>query len=250
MSTRSKPPSADPKRGADAPRAYDHRIYGRKHDRPLRARQRETLEAALPRLAAPDPDIGQIDPAMLFPDADEIWLEIGFGGGEHLLHQAQARPDVGLIGAEPFLNGVAKAVMGVVERDLGNVRIHHGDARPLLEALPDASIAKLFLLYPDPWPKKRHAKRRMVNPWFVAEAARVVKPGGIMRIASDIGDYISWTLMHVTASDAFRWTAQSPADWRGPWLDWPGTRYEAKAQREGRTPTYLTFQRASAEKSA
>ena len=154
-------------------RGYIENLYGRRQDKKLRARPKRLMAELLPRVATPDPDAGAIDPSTLFPDAKEVWLEVGFGGGEHLAWQAEQNPSVGLIGAEPFINGVAKLLAHIEERDLRNVRIHFGDARPLLEALPDASLSKLFVLHPDPWPKKRHHKRRMISPWFFEEAARL-----------------------------------------------------------------------------
>ncbi len=224
-------------------RKYIPNLYGRRIDKPLRERPARLMAELLPTLSAPDPEAGAVDPATLFPGAEEIWLEVGFGGGEHLAWQAQENPSVGLIGAEPFVNGVAKLLTKIDESGLQNIRIHFGDARPLLEALPDASLSKLFVLHPDPWPKKRHHKRRMISPWFLAEAARLLAPGGELRVASDIPDYIRWTLMHVRNEPAFEWTAQYAADWKVRPADWPETRYEAKAAREGRPPAYLIFRR-------
>ena len=173
----------------------------------------------------------------------EIWLEVGFGGGEHLAAQAINNPNVTMIGAEPFVNGVAKALSLIEQHNLDNVHIHFGDARPLIEALPDETISRIFVLHPDPWPKRRHHKRRMINPWFIEEAARILKTEGEIRIASDIPDYIEWTLMHFQNSSVFRWRAQEMNDWQIRPDDWPQTRYESKALREGRRPTYLSFQR-------
>lgn len=222
---------------------YIPRLYGRRQDKPLKPRQRRAMETLLPRLALPDPAAGPIDPAALFPQADEIWLEVGFGGGEHLAWQAARHPDIGLIGAEPFVNGVAKLLVRIEDEQLGNVRIRFGDARPLMEALPEASLARIFVLHPDPWPKKRHHKRRMISPWFFCEAARLLKSGGELRVASDIDDYIAWTLMHARNAPAFEWTASRADDWRSRPADWPQTRYEAKSLKEGRTPGYLLFRR-------
>jgi len=222
---------------------YIPRLYGRQQDKPLRPRQAQLIETLLPRVAAPDPEAGPIDPARLFPQAEEIWLEVGFGGGEHLAWQAAQNPNVGFIGAEPFVNGVAKLLSEIDDRGLENVHIHFGDARPLIEALPDASLSRLFVLHPDPWPKKRHHKRRMISPWFFGEAARLLRPGGELRVASDIPDYIRWTLMHAQHAPAFEWTAARARDWRDRPADWPQTRYEAKAIREGRRPAYLIFRR-------
>lgn len=201
------------------------------------------METLLPRIAMPDPAAGLIDCETIFPQAEEVWLEVGFGGGEHLAWQAAHNPDVGLIGAEPFVNGVGKLLGQADAQKLENIRIHFGDARPLIEAIKDASLTRIFVLHPDPWPKTRHHKRRMISPWFFKEAARLLKPGGILRVASDIPDYVAWTLMHAQSASAFEWTAQSAADWKTRPDDWPQTRYEAKALKEGRTPAYLIFRR-------
>lgn len=222
---------------------YIPQLYGRRQDKPLSARQAELLETLLPQVAAPNPAAGRIDPAVLFPQADEVWLEVGFGGGEHLAWQAVRHSNVGIIGAEPFVNGVAKLLVQIEEQGLQNVRIHFGDARPLMEALPDASLSRIFVLHPDPWPKKRHFKRRMISPWFFAEAARLLRPGGELRVASDIEDYVRWTLMHAQKAPDFEWTAESAEDWRRRPDDWPQTRYEAKSLKEGRKPAYLIFRR-------
>lgn len=201
------------------------------------------MESLLPRIAVPDPSAGKLDPLAIIPDTDETWLEVGFGGGEHLAWQAAQNPRVGVIGAEPFINGVAKLLVHVDEQGLENVRIHFGDARPLMEALPDASLSRIFVLHPDPWPKKRHYKRRMISPWFFEESARLLKSGGELRVASDIEDYVRWTLMHAQNAKDFEWTAMRADDWRVRPDDWPQTRYEAKSLREGRTPAYLVFRR-------
>ena len=222
---------------------YIPKTYGRRIDKPLRARPAELMKSVLPKLAMPDPAEERIDLARIFPETKEVWLEVGFGGGEHLAWQAKHNSTVGMIGAEPFINGVAKLVTQIDEQKLGNIRIHFGDARPLMEALPDQALTRLFVLHPDPWPKTRHHKRRMISPWFFAEAARLIKPGGILRVASDIPDYIRWTLMHFQNTPGFEWLAQSAEDWKIRPDDWPQTRYESKAYREGRVPTYLTFAR-------
>lgn len=222
---------------------YIPRLYGRRQDKPLKPRQMRLMEDLLPRISMPDLETGVIDLPALFPQAEEIWLEVGFGGGEHLAWQAARNPNVGVIGAEPFVNGVGKLLGAVDDEKLENVRIHFGDARPLIEALPDASLSRLFVLHPDPWPKKRHFKRRMISPWFFAEAARLLKPGGELRVASDIPDYIRWTLMHAQNAPCFEWTAARASDWKVRPDDWPQTRYEAKARREGRPPAYLIFRR-------
>ena len=222
-------------------------VYGRTKGEALRSRQANLMETLFPRVSI-SLEEKQIDPRPLFGGVKEVWLEIGFGGGEHLAHQAETHPEIGIMGCEPFLNGVAKLVSEIDARSLSNVRILNDDARFLLERLAPASLARVFILYPDPWPKKRHNKRRFMNPETLGFLARALKPGGELRFASDIPDYIAWTLAHVSRfnrenGETFVWTAECAADWRTPYKGWPGTRYEAKAIREGRTPCYLSFLR-------
>ncbi len=188
-----------------------------------------------------NPDRTPLDIAKLFGDAD-LWLEIGFGGGEHLVHMADRNPDIGLIGCEPYINGVAMLLGKIRKADVSNLRVHPGDVRDLFDVLPDQSLAKVFLNYPDPWPKKRHHRRRFVTPEHLEPLARVMKPGAELRVATDIPDYVRQTLEQVPRH-GFDWLAECPADWRTPWDDWLSTRYEQKALREGRTPHYLTFRR-------
>jgi tRNA (guanine-N7-)-methyltransferase len=204
-----------------------HQFYGRRKGHALRRNHLALMRGLLPAL--------RVDPAQLKSPA---WLEIGFGGGEHLAHLAAAHPGVNFIGAEAFINGIAKLLAAIDERGLDNIRIHDGDARDLLEALPDASLERIYLLYPDPWPKERQKKRRFVNPWTLDQFARLATPGGQFFFASDIPDYIDWTLDHISAHS--RWHLVS--DRYQPFENWTETRYEAKAKREGRTPRYLTFQ--------
>ena len=222
------------------------RLYGRRKGKPLRDAQQALLEARLPALRVPDSflEARPADPAGLFAFAPRaIWIEIGFGAGEHLAAQAAANPDVGFIGCEPFLNGVARMVRHVVDEDLANVRILPDDARPLLDALPPASVDRLFLLFPDPWPKGRHAKRRFVGPENLPRVARVLKPGGEWRVASDDPTYQRWSLRHLAADPRFAWQARGPEDWRRRRDDWPATRYEEKALAAGRRPAFFRFLR-------
>ena len=172
-----------------------------------------------------------------------VRLEIGFGGAEHLLHEARRFPQSGFIGVEPFVNGMAKMAAALKSSPLRNLRLFDEDAALLLDWLPDRSLSGIDLFYPDPWHKKRHWKRRFVSYANLVKMARVLKPGSLFRFASDIPDYVNWTLLHVEAQGSFSFEARSADDWRNPYEAWPGTRYEAKALREGRTPAYLTFKR-------
>lgn len=224
---------------ADAPRRL---IYGRRLGRPLTARARDALDHVLPQRAAP---LGQLaDLPALFPGCSDFAFEVGFGGGEHLIAQAALHPQTGFIGAESFLNGVAKLTDAA--RQYSNIRIHHGDARDVLDHLPDGSLAALFVLFPDPWPKARHAKRRFIGMANLAPIARVLKPDGVLRIASDIPAYIEWSLCEIAHFNrvqgrAFALMAGRADDWRVRPADWPATRYEAKALAAGRMPAYLGF---------
>lgn len=229
-------------------------LFGRRRGHKLRPGRATLMAEAGPELCVPDverraghdPD-RRVDLAALFPKAGDVWLEIGFGAGEHLADQARRHPDVGLIGCEHFIDGVASLVARVAGEGLTNVRIHPHDARDLLDALPDSSIGQAFLLYPDPWPKKRHHKRRFINHQNLDALARVMKAGALLRVATDIDDYARHALQAVAERDEFVWTAERADDWRRPWDDWPGTRYEAKALAAGRAPCYLTFQRVQRE---
>jgi tRNA (guanine-N7-)-methyltransferase len=225
-------------------RAGTGAFFGRRKGKALRAGQTRLVDTLLPRLALDLERPAPANLADLFPlPVRETRLEIGFGGGEHLIAQAQANPDCGFIGVEPFLNGMAKALAAIEALGLGNVRLHRGDATDLLAWLPQASLARIDLLYPDPWPKRRHWKRRFVQDRSVAALARVLRPGGEFRFASDIDDYTAWTLMRLLRAPQFLWTAERAHDWREPWPDFRRTRYEAKAIREGRKPCYLSFRR-------
>ena len=219
-------------------------FFGRRKGKKLRAGQARLTETLLPKLAI---DLSSSVPgelSLLFPEpVGEARLEIGFGGAEHLIAQAASHPQCGFIGVEPFVNGMAKALAAIDARSLHNIRLHHGDATDLLAWLPPTSLARVDLLYPDPWPKRRHWKRRFVQDRSVAAIGYVLRPGGEFRFATDIADYAAWTLERLLRSPDFTWTAQRADDWRLPWLDFVGTRYEAKAKREDRTPCYLTFRR-------
>lgn len=224
-------------------------IYGRRHGKRLRPHQRELLETRLSELAPggvsreENPERRPIDLAALFPAAREVWLEIGFGGGEHMVEMAARHAEVGLIGCEYFINGIAKLLAQIERAGVTNLAVHPGDCRDLIDVLPDASLAQVFLLYPDPWPKKRHHKRRFVSRENMDALARVMAPGAVFRLATDIGDYARHALEVLIPDPRFQWLATGPRDWREPWAGWPGTRYEAKALSEGRIPHYLSFRR-------
>lgn len=220
-------------------------FFGRRRGKPLSPLQAGRMDAVLPELrldlSAPAP----ADLPALFPHRPQtIRMEIGFGGGEHLMHRARENPDMGFIGVEPFVNGMAKLVRAVTDSGAGNIRLYDDDATRVLDWLPAASIDHVDLLYPDPWPKPRHFKRRFVSRVNLDRLARVLKPGGRFHFASDIDTYVDWTLNHCDRHPAFDWLAAGPADWKTPYEGWPGTRYEAKAIREGRTPAYLRFRHA------
>lgn len=226
--------------GAAQPR---RQLYGRAKGKALRAGQSRRIAELLPTIQI---DLARLadGPAALFPQKPvAAILEIGFGGGEHLATMARAEPDHAFLGVEPFLNGVAKLLGQIESEALGNIRLLRGDGRDVLASLPDASLDRVYLLYPDPWPKRRQRKRRIVDEAFVAELARVIRPGGEFRFASDIDDYVGWTLARVLPTPHFRWMAENAADWLEPWAGWHRTRYEEKAIREGRVPSYLRFLR-------
>jgi len=217
--------------------------FARRKGKRLRPGQAGRLEQLLPALSI-DTGAAVADIRHLFTvPVATVHMEIGFGGGEHLLHEIAAEPQTGFIGCEPFLNGIAKLLAGLADADLPRLRLHAGDAVEVLDRLPPASLDRVWLLYPDPWPKRRHWKRRFVRQDNLERLARVLKPGGEFRFASDVPDYVAWTLERLHRHTAFEWTAETADDWRLPWHGWPGTRYEAKAVREGRTPAYLTFRR-------
>lgn len=220
-------------------------FYGRFKGHNLRDSQQTYLDEDLANLSPgavsweENPERENLDVKTLFGERP-LWLEIGFGGGEHLVHQAALYPDVGLIGAEPYINGVAMLLGKIRDAEVDNLRVHAGDVRDLFDVLPAGSVSKVFLNYPDPWPKKRHHRRRFVTPEHLEALAGVMADGAELRVATDIEDYVRQTLEQVPRA-GFEWTAQSAADWKEPWSDWVSTRYEQKALREGRTPHYLTF---------
>lgn len=231
------------------PHKNKHILYGRRLGRPLRKAQRARLSDFLPQISIESLECLD-DPRTLFdPLVKAIWLEVGFGGGEHLAAQAQAHTDIGFIGCEPFINGVAGLVRAVEIADIKNIRVYAGDARSLIEALPDRSIERCFILFPDPWPKRRHHRRRIISPETLTELARVMVDSARLRLASDHRDYVRWMLSHTLQNGAFEWCAKGPDDWRTRPHDWPATRYEEKAAQRGETSIYLEFiRRAQADK--
>jgi tRNA (guanine-N7-)-methyltransferase len=220
------------------------KLHGRRRGRKLRPGQHALLTDILPRYALGIDELAGRPPEALFAERPRaVWLEIGFGGGEHLAAQAEAHPEVGLIGVEPFVTGVARLLSLVEERGLRNVRLLADDARLLLAALPDASLERVFVLFPDPWPKARHHKRRIVNRATLAELARVMRSGAELRLATDDPDYARWMLEAALAEPCLDWLAERAADWRERPSDWPPTRYEAKALVAGRRPVFFRFRR-------
>ncbi len=219
-------------------------LHGRRKGKPLSPRRAALMADVFPTLTIDTTGAAPARLADLFPHAPaRICLEIGFGGGERLLAVAADTPDGGFIGVEPFVNGMAKTVAGIADRGLANVRLFAGEATTLIDWLPPASLDEADLFYPDPWPKKRHWKRRFVVGENLDRLARVLKPGGTLRFASDIPSYVEWTLAHMASRDDFAWTATRADDWRKPFPGWVRTRYEAKALAAGRKPTYLEFAR-------
>nr|WP_295461818.1 tRNA (guanosine(46)-N(7))-methyltransferase TrmB [Mesorhizobium sp.] len=219
-------------------------FFGRRHGKTIRPMQAAALADILPRLrldlsTQPPGDLKTIFPVVV----DRIVLEIGFGGGEHLHHAAGAEPGAGFIGVEPFVNGMASLLRMLEREPRGNIRLYDDDATALLDWLPAGSLDRIDLFYPDPWPKKKHWKRRFVNRANLDRFARALKRGGTFRFASDIEHYVNWTLLEAARQGDFVWQAGTPDDWRKPYAGWPGTRYEAKALREGRVPAYLTFEK-------
>ena len=227
--------------------AHSHgSFFGRRKGHKLRIHQADLIDNLLPHLAL---DIGTPAPADLTDIFESkpgaVRLEIGFGGGEHLIAEAQAFPEIGFIGCEPYVNGMAKILTQIEAHNIGNIRLYAGDAVELLAWAPPRSMARIDLIHPDPWPKRRHWKRRFVQDATVAAMARILKPAAEFRFVSDIDDYCAWTLAHLLRSPDFFWMAECAADWREPWAGYTMTRYGRKAEREGRVAAYLRFRRTS-----
>jgi tRNA (guanine-N7-)-methyltransferase len=245
MSVASRDPTDRDMPPDDGAAAHAHgSFFGRRKGHKLRIHQADLIAHLLPQLAL---DIGSPAPAdlsELFDDGIEtIRLEIGFGGGEHLIAEAQAFPDIGFIGCEPYVNGMAKILTQIEAVNIRNVRLYAGDAAELVAWAPPQSMARIDLIHPDPWPKRRHWKRRFVQDATVAAMARILKPQGEFRFVSDIDDYCAWTLAHLLRSPDFFWLAERAADWHLPWAGYTMTRYGRKAEREGRKAAYLRFRR-------
>ena len=219
-------------------------FFGRRKGKALRSGQANLFETLLPQIRVALDAV--VDPAACFERKDfkAIWLEIGFGGGEHLLSLARAHPEIGFIGCEPFVNGMAKMLSAIANEKLDNIRVYDADALMLLKNLKPHSFERVYLLYPDPWPKRRQNKRRFVSDETLDLIARALKPDGEFRFASDIDHYVGWTLARILPRKDLIWQAERADDWRKPWAEWTRTRYEAKAIREGRAPSYLISRRA------
>jgi tRNA (guanine-N7-)-methyltransferase len=229
----------------DAPAVHPHgSFFGRRKGHKLRSHQADLIDHLLPRLSLEIGGAPVSNLAALFEaPVNDVRLEIGFGGGEHLIAEARAFPATGFIGCEPYVNGMAKILAQIETHAVGNVRLFAGDAAELLAWAPPQSLARIDLIHPDPWPKRRHWKRRFVQDATIATMARVLRPGGEFRFVSDISDYCAWTLAHLSRSPDFVWTAERADDWRLPWTDYTMTRYGRKAEREGRRAAYLRFRR-------
>ncbi|MCD2174498.1 tRNA (guanosine(46)-N7)-methyltransferase TrmB [Rhizobium sp. C4] len=228
----------------DHPTRASEAFFGRRKGKALRANHARLMETLLAErlvdLSMPAP----ADLRDLFPvPVSRLRLEIGFGGGEHLIHRATTEPDTGFIGVEPFINSMAKLLSSVEQTGAHNIRVFNDDAALLLDWLPAGAFDQIDLLYPDPWPKKKHWKRRFVSQVNLTRFHRVLKPGGLFCFASDIDTYVNWTLQHCRDHGGFEWTAENASDWLTPYAGWPSTRYEAKAKREGRSSAYLTFRK-------
>ena len=217
-------------------------FFGRRKGQPLSNLQEQAYENLLPKLCI---DLSQPAPTQLgnlfTHSPKEVVLEIGFGGAEHLLHRAENHQDTGFIGCEPFVNGMAKALVGIERKKLSNIRLYDEDATDLLQWLPSNCLSRIDLFYPDPWPKKRHWKRRFLNKDNLQQIHRLLINEGEFRFASDIESYVNWALAHVLNHGGFNWSTNHSIDWTNPWEGWVSTRYEQKALREGRTPAYFIF---------
>ncbi len=221
----------------------EERFYGRRKGRPLRLGVKNLINDFLPKITVTG-NAGKIYLGDVFENSNnDLWLEIGFGAGEHLAWQAKNHTDVNIIGCEPYINGVARLLSSIRDDKLNNVRICPDDARPLMDALPDNCISRAFILFADPWPKTRHNNRRIINPENLTRLARILKTGAILRIASDHKDYICWIIRHLMNDDNFIWLDEGPSDWYHREDDWPATRYETKAL-AGRSH-YLRFKKIS-----
>ncbi|WP_208540702.1 MULTISPECIES: tRNA (guanine(46)-N(7))-methyltransferase TrmB [Bartonella] len=219
-------------------------FFGRRQGKRLRNNQLSCIKTLLPTLNIDLNKPAPLELTSLFAtQVKEVRLEIGFGGGENLIHEMERFPQTGFIGVEPFINGMAKILVHIEKHThyQNHLRLYDNDATQLLDWLPTASLDGIDLFYPDPWPKKKHWKRRFINAKNLNRFARVLKIGKKFRFASDIDTYVNWTLYHCTHHDSFEWQAENPQDWKNPYPSWQSTRYEAKALREGRTPAYLTF---------
>ncbi len=227
------------------------RFYGRRQSKPLKKSSATRLKKYFPIYSVVLPEDGLLDYQKLFShNPDEIWLEIGFGKGEHLKEQAKSNPHIGILGCEPFINGVSGLVDHIHKENLSNVRFFMDDARLLMDALPDASISRVFILFPDPWPKKRHHKRRVVCAGNLKVISRILKDGAELRIATDHQDYRRWILARLLENSDFTWQADGPENWHKRSADWPATRYEQKALEAGRKSAYMTFIRTSRKQVA
>jgi tRNA (guanine-N7-)-methyltransferase len=245
MSSASSDPGGHDARAEDGAGARAHgSFFGRRKGHKLRLHQADLIEQLLPRLALDIEGSSRAELAGLFdPPADAVRLEIGFGGGEHLIAEARACPNTGFLGCEPYVNGMAKILTQIEAHNIGNIRLFAGDAAELLTWVPARSLQRIDLIHPDPWPKRRHWKRRFVQDATVAAMARALLPGGEFRFVSDIDDYCAWTLAHLSRSPDLVWTAERADDWRLPWADYTMTRYGRKAEREGRQAAYLRFRK-------
>ena len=229
--------SVDGREGPTRARA----LYGRSRGKGLRKGQKRLLAEALPLFSIAPEDLGE---GRLFARTpQEVWLEIGFGAGEHLVEEAKANPDVGVVGCEPFLNGIVAALARLKREGISNVRLRHGDAQAVIEAVPDAFFSRVFVLYPDPWQKRRHNKRRLIAESVIDALARVMRKGAELRFATDIDDYAGWTLAHFLASRHFRWAVTQADDWRRPWPGWIPRAMKPRRVLKAAESVYLTFVR-------